>query len=404
MSIVDASQYLFTSESVTEGHPDKMCDQVSDAILDAIIRDDPDARVACETATTTGLVLVLGEITTHTYIDFQAIVRDTVRDIGYTRADYGFDYQTCGTLVSVKGQSPDIAQGVDAALEVRADAAASTELGAGDQGMMFGFACRETPELMPLPISLAHRMARRLSEVRRTGQLPYLRPDGKTQVTVEYERGVPVRVRTVVVSAQHDPDARPERLRSDVVEAVILPSIPHELRDTDPVMHVNPTGRFVTGGPMGDAGLTGRKIIVDTYGGAAPHGGGAFSGKDPTKVDRSAAYAARYVAKNLVGAGLADRCQIQVAYAIGVAHPVSIAVETFGTENVPTAKIEELAREHFDLRPAAILRDLDLRRPIYSKTAAYGHFGRDDHDFTWERLDKVDALRAAAGVAEKTPA
>src|SRR6476619_1115668 len=338
MSIVDAAHYLFTSESVTEGHPDKMCDQVSDAILDAIIREDPNARVACETATTTGLVMVMGEISTTTYIAIQAVVRDTVRDIGYTRADYGFDYLTCGTLISVKEQSPDIAMGVDAALEIRDDAASAFELGAGDQGMMFGFACRETPELMPLPIALAHRMARRLSEVRRTGQLPYLRPDGKTQVTVEYERGVPVRVRTVVVSAQHDPDVRPERLRSEVVDSVVLPSIPRELREVDPVMHVNPTGRFVTGGPMGDAGLTGRKIIVDTYGGMARHGGDAFSGKDPSKVDRSAAYAAHWVAKNVVTAGLADQAKVQVAYAIGVAHPVLFFNETATTEKVDPEK------------------------------------------------------------------
>src|SRR3954467_9149599 len=402
MSIVDAPQYLFTSESVTEGHPDKMCDQVSDAILDAIIREDPNARVACETATTTGLVMVLGEITTSTYIDIQAVVRDTVRDIGYTRADYGFDYLTCGTLVSVKEQSPDIAQGVDTALEVRDEAASSFELGAGDQGMMFGFACRETPELMPLPIALAHRMARRLSEVRKSGQLPYLRPDGKTQVTVEYEHGKPKRVRTVVVSSQHDPDVRPERLRSEVVDAVIRSVIPPELRPVDPVMHVNPTGRFVTGGPMGDAGLPGRRIIVATYGGMARHGGGAFSGKDPTKVDRSAAYAARWVAKNVVAAGLADRCQIQVAYAIGVARPLSVLIDTFGTEAIPVPKIEELVGEHFDLRPAAILASLDLRRPIYAKTAAYGHFGREDGDFTWERTDRADALRAAAGLPDPT--
>jgi S-adenosylmethionine synthetase len=401
-SIVDAAQYLFTSESVTEGHPDKMCDQISDAILDAIIRDDPNARVACETATTTGLVLVLGEITTNTYIDFQTIVRETVRDIGYTKAEYGFDYQTCGTLVSVKGQSPDIAQGVNNALEVRDDAAAN-ELGAGDQGMMFGFACRETPELMPLPIALAHRMARRLAEVRKSGQLPYLRPDGKTQVTVEYERGIPKKVRTVVVSAQHDPDVRAERLRSEIVETVILPTIPTELRETDPVMHVNPTGRFVTGGPMGDAGLTGRKIIVDSYGGMARHGGGAFSGKDPTKVDRSAAYAARWVAKNVVAAGLADRFEVELAYGIGIARPISFSVESFGTGRIDDADIQRLIERQFDLRPAAIIAALDLRRPIYRQTAAYGHFGRPDLDLPWERTDKAALLASEAGVALPEP-
>jgi S-adenosylmethionine synthetase len=402
MSILDAAHYLFTSESVTEGHPDKMCDQVSDAILDAIIRDDPNARVACETATTTGLVMVLGEITTNTYIDFQEVVRDTVRDIGYTKAEYGFDYQTCGTLVSVKGQSPDIAMGVNAALEVREDAAAQ-ELGAGDQGMMFGFACRETPELMPLPIALAHRMARRLSEVRKSGQLPYLRPDGKTQVTVEYEHGKPKRVRTVVVSSQHDPDIRPERLRSDVVDAVIRSVIPPELRPVDPVMHVNPTGRFVTGGPMGDAGLTGRKIIVDTYGGMARHGGGAFSGKDPTKVDRSAAYAARWVAKNVVAAGLADRFEIEVAYGIGIARPISLTVDSFGTGKLPDERIQQLVERHFDLRPASIIDALDLRRPIYQQTAAYGHFGREDLDVPWERTEKAALLAADAGLPEPQP-
>ena len=395
-SIVDASQYLFTSESVTEGHPDKMCDQISDAILDAIIGDDPQARVACETATTTGLVLVLGEITTTTYIDFQAIVRDTVRDIGYTKAEYGFDYQTCGTLVSVKGQSPDIAQGVNAALEGR-DVGASQELGAGDQGMMFGFACRETPELMPMPIALAHRMAQRLAEVRKTGQFPYLRPDGKTQVTVEYQNGVPKRVRTVVVSAQHDPDVTADQLRDDIAEAVILPTIPADLRGSDPIMHVNPTGRFVTGGPMGDAGLTGRKIIVDSYGGMACHGGGAFSGKDPTKVDRSAAYAARWVAKNVVAAGLADRFEVEIAYGIGIARPISFSVESFGTGKLPDEEIQRLIEQHFDLRPAAIIAALDLRRPIYRQTAAYGHFGRPELDLPWERTDRAAQLASDGG-------
>ena len=391
-TILDAAEYLFTSESVTEGHPDKMCDQISDAILDAIIREDPNARVACETATTTGLVIVMGEISTTTYADFQSIVRETVREIGYTRAEYGFDHQTCGVMISVKEQSPDIAMGVD-----------GHELGAGDQGMMFGFACRETPELMPLPIALAHRMARRLAEMRKSGQLSYLRPDGKTQVTLEYERGVPRRVKTVVVSTQHDPDVTAQQIGDDIAEAVILPTLPRELRVADPVMHINPTGRFVTGGPMGDAGLTGRKIIVDTYGGMARHGGGAFSGKDPTKVDRSAAYAARWVAKNVVAAGLADRFEIEIAYGIGIARPLSVSVESFGTGRIPDEQIQKLIDRHFDLRPAAIIEALDLRRPIYRQTAAYGHFGRPDLDLPWERTDRAALLADDAGIALPEP-
>jgi S-adenosylmethionine synthetase len=408
-----ARSFLFTSESVTEGHPDKIADQISDAVLDAALANDPLSRVACETLITTGLVVVAGEMTTETYIDIPHIVRETVKAIGYTRAKYGFDAETCGVMVALDEQSPDIAQGVDSAYELQHDLAGEDQLdrvGAGDQGMMFGYATNETRELMPLPIMLAHRIAKRLSEVRKADVLPYLRPDGKAQVSIRYEvdadgRQRPVEIERVLISTQHREGLDPEMMiKPDLIEQVLRPILPKDFYDEkrleDPAfVYVNPTGKFVIGGPMGDTGLTGRKIIVDTYGGSAPHGGGAFSGKDPTKVDRSAAYAARYVAKNVVAAGLADRCQIQVAYAIGVARPFSILVETFGTENLPVARIEELVNEHFDLRPAAILRDLDLRRPIYQKTAAYGHFGRDDHDFTWERTDKADTLRAAAGLA-----
>jgi S-adenosylmethionine synthetase len=405
--------FSFTSESVTEGHPDKMADQISDSVLDAVLADDPEGRVACETFLTTGLVVVGGEITTSTYVDIPGLVRERIREIGYTRGKYGFDADTCGVTVAIDNQSPDIAQGVDSSYEQQhGDDDPLDRVGAGDQGMMFGYATNETEELMPLPIMLAHRLAKRLAAVRKSDVLPYLRPDGKTQVTVRYEetdgRRWPVEIERVVVSTQHREGIDIESLmKPDIVEAVLEPILPKDLYDAKRLeekgfFYCNPTGKFVVGGPMGDAGLTGRKIIVDTYGGAAPHGGGAFSGKDPTKVDRSAAYAARYVAKNVVAAGLADRCQIQVAYAIGVAHPMSILVETFGTENVAVERIEELVREHFDLRPAAILRDLDLRRPIYAKTAAYGHFGRDDGEFTWERTDKADALRQAAGLAQST--
>ena len=405
--------FTFTSESVTEGHPDKIADQISDAVLDAVLTDDPMGRVACETLITTGLVVVAGEITTTTYVDIPRLVRDRIREIGYTRAKFGFDADTCGVVVALDEQSPDIAQGVDASFEVQhGDRDPLDQVGAGDQGMMFGYASNETGELMPLPIMLAHRLAKRLAEVRKTDGLPYLRPDGKTQVTIRYEedahgRRRPVEIERVLISTQHRDGLDIEAtLKPDLAAHVLEPILPKDLydvkrlEDDSDFFYCNPTGKFVIGGPMGDTGLTGRKIIVDTYGGAAPHGGGAFSGKDPTKVDRSAAYAARYVAKNLVAAGLAERCQIQVAYAIGVAHPMSVLVDTFGTETLPVARIEELVQEHFDLRPGAILRDLDLRRPIYAKTAAYGHFGRDDSDFTWERTDKVDALREAAGLAE----
>lgn len=389
-------KWLFTSESVTEGHPDKMCDQISDAILDEMLRHDPDARVACETLVTTGLVNIVGEISTSTYVDIPKLVRKTVEEIGYTRGKFGFDSETCAVITSIDEQSRDIAQGVDQALEHREGKEEELGLtGAGDQGIMFGFACNETKELMPLPISLAHKLAKRLADVRKSKKVDYLRPDGKTQVTVEYCDNVPVRVDTIVISTQHGPDVDQDIIERDIKQLVIEPIIPAELLDENTKYYINPTGRFVVGGPQGDSGLTGRKIIVDTYGGAARHGGGAFSGKDPTKVDRSAAYAARYVAKNIVAAGLADRCELQLAYAIGVACPVSIYVDTFGTGKIEESRIVELIEEHFDLRPAAIIKNLDLKKPIYRQIAAYGHFGREDLGLGWEKTDKVDVLKKA---------
>ncbi|HEY9062173.1 MAG TPA: methionine adenosyltransferase [Pseudobacteroides sp.] len=390
---------LFTSESVTEGHPDKICDQVSDAVLDAIYEKDPNARVACETAVTTGLVLVMGEITTSCYVDIPKIVRNTIKEIGYDRAKYGFDSETCSVITSIDEQSPDIAMGVDKALEAKKGEMTDAQIeaiGAGDQGMMFGFACDETPELMPMPISLAHKLVKKLSDIRKAGVVNYLRPDGKSQVTVEYENDRPVRIDTVVISTQHSADVEHDTIEKDIVEHVIRPVIPAELIDSNTKFLINPTGRFVVGGPQGDSGLTGRKIIVDTYGGYARHGGGAFSGKDPTKVDRSAAYAARYVAKNIVAAGLARKCEVQLAYAIGVAKPVSILVETFGTGKISEDKLVKLVQKNFDLRPAGIIKTLNLRRPIYRKTAAYGHFGRTDAELSWEMTDKAEVLKKEA--------
>ena len=403
ISLMDSSSYLFTSESVTEGHPDKLCDLVSDAILDALLAKDPKARVACEAITTTGLIVVMGEITTDTYVDIPGVVRETVKGVGYTDPHYGFDYEACGVTVSVKEQSQDISTAVGRSLESREekkfnDNDEEETLGAGDQGMMVGFACTETPEFMPLPIILAHKLCQRLASVRKEGILPYLRPDGKAQVTVEYSHGVPNRVHTVIVSAQHDPEVSPETLERDMMEWVIGEVIPKSLRDRNTRYLINPSGRFVIGGPVGDTGLTGRKILVDTYGGSARHGGGAFSGKDPTKVDRSGAYAARYVAKNVVAAGLAERVEVQISYAIGVAHPISISVETFGTGKVSDETIAQLIERYFDLRPGAIIKEMNLRRPIYKQTAAYGHFGREDLDLPWERTDKAATLRAAANI------